>query len=151
MRLFFILSLIMLGCAPSYSKQSFQERVCKTSFLSDSQNQVSFGSSISSIESQDIVLKYVDSAVKGRLLGVHFYVFHYPIYMPQGGIGPGGKVTNFAVSYRDPWKGIIVLSWWTPSEHKTTPIFDTWSVGDVSWEVEHMVACTDDDGRPLKH
>lgn len=163
MKLFFLVFFLTLlpGCflrskaKPDFTTQAMnQEPIIRQTVLLNSGNSVFFGNSIASVASQDEALAYIDGIVNSRLPGVRFYIVHYPVVLPPGfvGSGPGGIVLTTGTSYRAPTENLIVLSWWGREGRPGkpgTPLFPSgWTVGDVPWEVNNLVAGTDDDGRP---
>lgn len=148
--------LLLNACAASGPPTTWQEPVVRWCRLPVSGNPVAFGGSIATVESQDEAIRYIDRVVAGRIPGVRFYLVHYPVHTPvgYGAILPDGTVARVDVtSYREPQGALIVLSWWgreTPKPQLAERELTGWSVGDVSWEVEHMVTATDDLGNPWK-
>lgn len=154
MRFAALFVLLLTGCV-STGGSSSQEPTSLASRLPSSGNQVTFGASIASPDSQALALKLIDDATKSRLPGWSFEVVQYPVRLPPGtiGMGPNGEVDTLATSTRDPIHKLIVLSWWpkgtlTKSGQPKGLNMGTWGMGDAPWEISHAVDGTDDDGRP---
>lgn len=124
---------ILAGCARSSEPKlaSFaQEPVSAVGRLPTSGNLVSFGASVDASHYGAAIAR-IDSITRGRLPGVRFELYRYPLLLANG---------QAVHSFRAPTERLIVLSWWLERGR--------WTFGDVEWEVEHLVARTDDAGNP---
>lgn len=140
MRIAVALALLLAACTDSRElpRGLFpQEPLAETRFVSGDPrgwapgNTVAFGVSVAP-EHRDQITAEVARVVAGRLPGVAFEVYSYPLATHNG-----------PHSFRAPTLRLVVLSWWTGPGGR-------WAFGDLSWEVEHLVAGTDDSGRPWR-
>ena len=139
MRVLALAALLLAACAPGRP-----DAVVRLPF---SGNPVVFDPSVASIASRDEVVVYLDELVAGRLPGVGFLIVPYPAMTPDG---------RTCTSYRHHGPdAYVVLSWWgvggRAHHHDDGPpvLPSGWSIGDAPWEVSHLLAGTDDDGRPI--
>ncbi len=100
-------------------------------------NPIAFGGSLNDRpDRRAATVAEIESVVRGRLPGVRFYVVKYPALLGEHG---ETKVKSYRSHGK---KALIVLSWIEDAQG-----FRVW---DISWEVEHLVAGTDDFGRPWR-
>jgi hypothetical protein len=143
-----LLEILLAGCGPS-SRATWQEPVTRWTRLPRSGNPLAIGASVASVASQDEAVAYIDGVVAGRLPGVRFYLVRFPALW----LSPDGTTAGICTSYRDHQNGLVVLSWWgregRPGRSDTAPplLESGWTLGDAPWEVEHLIAGTDDQGR----
>lgn len=135
MRITILMSILCLALSAcnesetSWGPKAWQEPVVAWTRSRDG-NPVAFGASVPPERRAEIVAS-IASATRGRLPGVRFYVVQYPALYGEARVH----------SYRTHGtKARIVLSWWTEPDGRFV-------CGDIPWEVEHLVAGTDDKGR----
>lgn len=127
------LCVVLLGCGSRNSGNRVgrifpQEPITDVRFTSAG-NPVLFGLSVEP-QYHALVLSKIESVTRARLPGVQFEIYAYPLH-----------VTGGPHSFRAPTLNLIVLSWWLDTQGH-------WTFGDTEWEVEHLVAKTDDQGNP---
>jgi hypothetical protein len=136
-----LLALLLTACAPSQKGLS-QEPVAVTAYLPppNQDNPVELGSSIPTELRADAVA-IVASQVAGRLPGVRFLVIQCPVLNPS---------TNaYTAAFRHPGERAYAVIGWAPAVEASWqgPVGSLCLPG-LEWEVDHLVAGTDDNGDP---